>query len=165
MSSGQLSYLIELALPAFVSICCMFKNHIILDQYKWKGSMKSAYLSNIEQQCDGIVEVWVGTASIDPEMPEHREEHWACQQNAGNQEDVPQNLRKKKNLPVYNGWNTLAHKDFFFCTCQKTNLFHSTDSKVLCVTHCSWTNCSATKAKSDRINSNARFHLIWTRSC
>lgn len=53
----------------------------------------------------------------------------------------------------------------FFCTCQKTNLFHSTDSKVLCVTHCSWTNCSATKAKSDRINIKWNLALLWTRSC
>lgn len=36
--------------------------------------MKPAYLSNVEQQCDGIVEVRVGTASIDPEMPKHRKE-------------------------------------------------------------------------------------------
>lgn len=39
------------------------------------------YLSNIEKQGDGVVEVRVGTASIDPEMPQYGKQRRASQQH------------------------------------------------------------------------------------
>lgn len=40
------------------------------------------YLSDIEEQGDGVVEVGVGTAGIDPEMPKYRKQRRAHQQHA-----------------------------------------------------------------------------------
>lgn len=47
-------------------------------------------LCHVEQQCDGVVEVGVGAAGIDPEVPENREQSGAGEQHAAHQEDVPQ---------------------------------------------------------------------------
>ncbi|PWA13882.1 hypothetical protein CCH79_00019202 [Gambusia affinis] len=48
------------------------------------------YLRHVEEQRDGVVEVGVGASGVDPEMPENREESRAGEQDAGNQEDVPE---------------------------------------------------------------------------
>lgn len=48
------------------------------------------YLCHIEEQSDGIVEVGVGTASINPQVPQYREEGRTGQQHTAHQEDVPQ---------------------------------------------------------------------------
>ncbi len=58
----------------------------------------SLYLSKVEEQSDGIVEIRVGTASVYPQMPEHRKERGACQQHTRHQKDVPQNWNKEENV-------------------------------------------------------------------
>lgn len=47
-------------------------------------------LSHVEEQRDGVVEVRVGAAGVDPEVPEDGKQSRARQQDAGHQEDVPQ---------------------------------------------------------------------------
>lgn len=47
-------------------------------------------LCHVEQQRYGVVEVGVGAAGVDPEVPEDGKQSRAGQQDAGHQEDVPQ---------------------------------------------------------------------------
>lgn len=54
------------------------------------------YLRHSEQQCHSVEEVGVGAASVDPEVPEHREQRRTSQQGAGHQEDVPQNWNVRR---------------------------------------------------------------------
>lgn len=48
------------------------------------------YLSHVEQQRYGVVEVGVGAAGVDPEVPQNGKQSRTGQQDAGHQEDVPQ---------------------------------------------------------------------------
>lgn len=58
-------------------------------------SARPSYLCHVEQKCDGVVEVGVGATSVDPEVPENWEKSRTRQQDAGHQEDVPQNWTRK----------------------------------------------------------------------
>lgn len=49
---------------------------------------RTIYLSKIEEQRNGVVEIRVGTASVYPQMPEYRKKRGARQQHAWNQKDV-----------------------------------------------------------------------------
>ena len=49
------------------------------------------YLCHVEQQRDGVVEVGVGAASIDPQVPEDRKQGRAGKEHTRYQEDVPEN--------------------------------------------------------------------------
>lgn len=58
--------------------------------YETRPVSRVSYLRHVEQQRDGVVEVGVGATGVDPEMPEDREQSRAGEQDAGYQEDVPQ---------------------------------------------------------------------------
>lgn len=58
-----------------------------------------SHLSYIEQQSYGVVEVGVGAAGVDPEVPEDREQSGAGQQDTGHQEDVPQDYQWSRESP------------------------------------------------------------------
>lgn len=49
-----------------------------------------SYLCHVKQQRYGVVEVGVGAAGVDPEVPENREQSRTGEQDAGHEEDVPQ---------------------------------------------------------------------------
>lgn len=57
---------------------------------KAREHIPPSYLCHVEQQRYGVVEVGVGAAGVDPEVPEDGEQSRAGQQDAGHQEDVPQ---------------------------------------------------------------------------
>lgn len=64
-------------------LCCSCRNMSTL-------LSRPSYLCHVEQKCYGVVEVGVGAAGVDPEVPENRKQSGARQQDAGHQEDVPQ---------------------------------------------------------------------------
>lgn len=62
--------------------------HRTADGLQWPHGR--THLPHIEDQGDGVVEVGVGAASVDPEVPEDRKEHRAGDQHTGHHEDIPQ---------------------------------------------------------------------------
>lgn len=62
---------------------------------KKKTSLPStpSHLSYVEEQSYGVVEVGVGASCVDPEVPQNWKQSRAGQQDAGHQEDVPQDWR------------------------------------------------------------------------
>lgn len=54
-----------------------------------------SHLSDVKQQRDGVVEVGVGTAGVDPQMPQDGKQSGARDQHTGHQENVSQDLTTK----------------------------------------------------------------------